>query len=75
MYAPIGYPVAQEFVLRSPDKPTSIIYEDISTCFEQLVNGTIAAVLSDAPVLNWVRFDSVCTHARFIERSTDCLRK
>ena len=48
-----GYPVAQNFVKRSPNKPSTVVYAVIDECVAMLVNGTVQAVLSDAPVLNW----------------------
>jgi len=48
-----GYPVAQSFVQRSPNKPTTIVYAVIDECVALMLNGTVQAVLSDAPILNW----------------------
>ena len=48
-----GYPVAANFVKRSPNKPSTVVYAVIDECIAMLMNGTVQAVLSDAPVLNW----------------------
>ena len=49
----IGYPVAQQFVERNPNKPSSVVYDEIDKCILLMMNGTYAAVLTDSPVLTW----------------------
>ena len=49
-----AYPTAMQFVLRDPQHPVKIIEEEINICVDLLINGTVAAVFTDQPVLQWM---------------------
>ena len=49
-----NYPVAQAFVDRSPNKPSAVLHADLDVCIAMMLNGTVQAVLSDMPILNWL---------------------
>jgi len=46
-----GYPLLEQWVRESSDKPTSIVYNNIQTCMKMLQSGAVEAVISDRPVL------------------------
>ena len=48
-----AYPTAMQFVLRDPQHPVKIVEEEINVCIDLLANGTVAAVFTDQPVLQW----------------------
>ena len=50
-----GYPTALEFVARSPNRPASVVEDTVPGCFAKLEDGTVAAVLTDRPVLAWFK--------------------
>ena len=49
-----AYPTAMQFVLRDPQHPVKIIEDEINVCVDKLINGTVQAVLTDQPVLQWM---------------------
>jgi ABC-type amino acid transport substrate-binding protein len=50
-----SYPTALEFVARSSQRPSSVIEGTVPACMAKLVAGTVAAVLTDRPVLAWYK--------------------
>ncbi len=48
-----NYDVLMQYVQRDPAKPVSIIELPIDACIGELVNGTVAAVVTDRTVLSW----------------------
>ena len=48
-----AYPTAMQFVLRDPQHPVKIVEAEINVCIDMLVNGTVTAVFTDGPVLQW----------------------
>ena len=49
-----AYPTAMQFVLRDPQHPVKIIEDEINVCVDKLINGTVQAVFTDQPVLQWM---------------------
>ena len=49
-----GYPPAMQFVLRDPQHPVKIVEQLIHVCVDMLNNGTVTAVLTDQPLLQWM---------------------
>ena len=47
------YPLLAEFVQRSPDAPSVVIFAHIGDCVAALLNGTVQAVLGERPILSW----------------------
>jgi len=48
-----NYDVLRNFVKRDPNRPVSMVEEEISDCITMLMNGTVAAVITDRTVLGW----------------------
>lgn len=49
-----AYPTAMQFVLRDPQHPVKIVEQEINVCVDMLINGTVQAVFTDQPVLQWM---------------------
>lgn len=47
------YNVLNAFVLNNADKPHAVVAASLEQCVDMLVNGTAAAVITDAPTLAW----------------------
>jgi ABC-type amino acid transport substrate-binding protein len=43
-----------QFVLRDPQHPVKIVEQEINVCVDMLINGTVQAVFTDQPVLQWM---------------------
>ncbi len=47
------YPAVQEFVQRSPKRPSNIVEAELDACFDKLVADDVQSVLTDRPIISW----------------------